>query len=432
MSLGALNAPSFIPCPPIPTIVSEWAALVPLACHLASQRVDYITTGEVALLGRLSLGLFPKLGTLSGLARLMKRGTEYLDYASTTGGTSRTVWDVKWGSVFPCANGAASAAITDYLRNRHYERPLLMPETREQQLQGRDAIDSTKTSRTRRSQILHVYYFEFNEAKKAFAPFRIESITASVPGQTLIILVLLAVAVLCSLVGAYGTTVILVNTALSQLIAWMVPIYRPPGYLRNNEAHDACMLVAANENAMEWHLYSGDRAIVDTLLNKPMFTLPDGRQAKAAACWFTFAHLLQLTGLIYVAAQKGWDGICLFVLLVLHWALHYSFGSQTSVSEWLRTEHVGAKVKTFEFSSRQAMLGAIQVFSETKITRWMDTILVPHPRREIWLQGLQHNNFKEKGSQLGPDDAVRVQSLLEASFAAADELRREFGCVGRA
>lgn len=99
-NLGSLNTEPLLPCPPLPNIVAEWAAILPLVCHLAGQRNDYKTTGDVALMGRLSVGIFPRLGTFSGLARLLDRSTKYLDYAITRGGTSRTVWDVKWGSVF--------------------------------------------------------------------------------------------------------------------------------------------------------------------------------------------------------------------------------------------------------------------------------------------------------------------------------------------
>lgn len=44
-------------------IVSEWAALLPLVIYLASYQDDFITTGDISLLGRLPVGLFPSLGT---------------------------------------------------------------------------------------------------------------------------------------------------------------------------------------------------------------------------------------------------------------------------------------------------------------------------------------------------------------------------------
>ncbi|KAI1080625.1 hypothetical protein F5B20DRAFT_539979 [Whalleya microplaca] len=98
---GSLGVAPIIFVSPLPTIVAEWAAIIPLVVHLASPRDDYITTGIIALSGSLSVDLLPRLGTLLGYSRLLSRGTKFLDYASTRGGSSRVVYDVSWGSVFP-------------------------------------------------------------------------------------------------------------------------------------------------------------------------------------------------------------------------------------------------------------------------------------------------------------------------------------------
>lgn len=178
--LGPPGKEPFIPYRPLLLIITSWAAIVPLICHVASQRDDYVTTGDVALQGRLSIGLFPRLGTFSGISRLLERGNEYLDFASTKGGSSRTVWDVQWGSVFPCANGAAINAISAYLLSRNRESPKCMPEKPSRQKEDSEEQDS-ETSPTkdgpssnpghisrsspkeedsiRRFQTLHVYEF---------------------------------------------------------------------------------------------------------------------------------------------------------------------------------------------------------------------------------------------------------------------------------
>jgi hypothetical protein len=78
-SVGSLNVHPFWALPRLPNILAEWAAIIPLACHLASFRTDYHTAGQIALVGRLSMSLFPKLGVLASLSRLCKDGPEYLD-----------------------------------------------------------------------------------------------------------------------------------------------------------------------------------------------------------------------------------------------------------------------------------------------------------------------------------------------------------------
>jgi hypothetical protein len=126
--LGSLNLEPYFSLPPLPNIVIEWAAIIPLVCHLASYRSDYNITGEVALRKRIHLGLFPKLGRLDGLSRLLQGGKKFVDQASARGGTTKTVRDVQWGTVFACANGAAVDSLVDFLMSHNFEELIRMPE----------------------------------------------------------------------------------------------------------------------------------------------------------------------------------------------------------------------------------------------------------------------------------------------------------------
>ncbi|KAK8068839.1 hypothetical protein PG994_005455 [Apiospora phragmitis] len=434
-NLGSLNTKPLLPCPPLPNIVAEWAAILPLVCHLASQRDDYKTTGDVALMGRLSAGIFPRLGTFSGLARLLDRSTKYLDYVSTRGGTSRTVWDVKWGSVFPCANGAACAVISEYLLVKDRKPPQRMPEKLsprparttddddekcipnegEEKAEGEEVV--------RRWQVLHVYRL-YRTPRRHSLGDRISVLRLSLPGQLVCFVALLGVAVVLCLFGCFGSAALIACTSVSELVAMRVPIRRPSTYLKNMEAHDACMLTAPHENATEWHLYIGDRGIVDTLLNKPMFVVPEGRSAHLAARWFWSANLLQLAAMTFVAAQKGWDGVLMLALLAIHWALRWSWSGHDLVRDWLAREGVDAEVRSFEFGGRYAVMGAIQLLGGSTTSRWMDNILVPHPRREAWLRLLRVEELTES---LGSHDTSWLDYMSEASFAAAEVLKGAFG-----
>lgn len=429
--LGSLGVDALIPFPLLPTIISEWAAIIPLVCHLASQRDDYITTGDVALMGRLSVGLFPRLGTLSGLSRLLDRGTEYLDHASTKGGFSRTVRDVKWGSVFPCANGAACNTISDHLRSvARTPTPLQrMPEKFPSELRITALEENEPKSDTRadgeeirRYQILHVYQLR-RVSKRCSIRDRFEQLRLSLPSQTITLVILISIAVLFGLLSSYGTAALIACTSLSELVALNITIRRPTTYLKNNETHDACMLMASHENASEWHLYIGDRGIADTILNKPMFVLPEGLWASIASSWFWFANLLQFAAMTFVAAQKGWDGVWMVVVLSTHWTIRYTLYGRTLARDWLEREGVRAKVASFEFGGRYAMMGAIHVFSRSSVTSWMDDILVPHPRREAWLQCLKG---EQPASELHSHDMRWVESSSEAALAAANILRDKF------
>lgn len=78
-NLGSLNIAPFLPMLNIPNIISEWAATIPLVCHLTSYRRDHQLTGRTALLGRLQVGVFPKLGLLNSIAKVLGSGPDFLD-----------------------------------------------------------------------------------------------------------------------------------------------------------------------------------------------------------------------------------------------------------------------------------------------------------------------------------------------------------------
>lgn len=126
--LGAIAYNAFLSLPIPPNIVAEWTSLIPLVAHLASYRHDHQLAGEAALSGRLNVSLFPRLGVLNGIARLLARGPDFLDRVSTLSEVSNHVWDVNWGSAFPCANGAASSIITAYALSRADQKSVRMPE----------------------------------------------------------------------------------------------------------------------------------------------------------------------------------------------------------------------------------------------------------------------------------------------------------------
>ncbi|KAI4194246.1 MAG: hypothetical protein LQ346_003722 [Caloplaca aetnensis] len=288
-------------------------------------------------------------------------------------------------------------------------------------------MNSQKISRP---QILNVYKFNRTVAQQhKRAPLRqvLNRFRRSRLFQLLLACSLILLSVFFGIFGAFGTAAITLLCALSEIVSQLITIQRPLSYLQNNEEHDACMLVAAHANAMEWDLYTGDRAIVDTLLNKPMIVLPEPKKVRWGARWFRYANIIQLAAMTFVTAQKGWDGVCLVFLIIIHYALSRLFSGDALVSDWLDREHVDVTIKRFEFSGRNRMIGAIQVFSGTKIDRWMDEILVPHPRRDFWLDILK----LPKGQAVKyPDDFTehdkeRVEGDAAAAHEAANILKRD-------
>ena len=388
--LGTLDLEPLLHLPALPNIIMEWAAIIPLVCHLVSFRRDWQATGEISLLGRINLGLFPKLGTLSGLSRLLFCGQGFLDQASIRGGTTSMVWDVRWGSVFPCANGAANGIVSECLQSRELRPPTQMPETvaetklpaaaqatvppnspnatnmRPSIAAGRSigAVKplDLKSNQFRRYQTLRVLRFRLTSKQKPQGYCCSTGIMLRCRRIVPLIFLFLW-AVMSALCGAYGTAGLLLCSTISHAIADQVSIQRPSGYLQSNEVCDgSCMLVASHQNSQEWTLFIGDRGVIDSLLNKPMISVSQCRINRVIAVWFRIAHLLQLLIMTFVAAQKGWDGVLLLALMAADIPTRWRFRNRGLAKSWISDARVTADVYTFHFSSRMVMLGAIELF----------------------------------------------------------------------
>ncbi|EAQ83105.1 hypothetical protein CHGG_10923 [Chaetomium globosum CBS 148.51] len=423
---GALGIPPFFNVPALPTIVAEWAAILPLVSHLASYRDDYAIAGRVALKGKVAISVFPKLGTLSGLSRLLRNPRKFLDHASARGGTSRSVWDVRYGSSFPCSNGAAIDLLIDYLQSRRPPKTIKMPEKMDDDpaITGLHTKEKADARHFRRYQTLRVLSCIRGPRP---APRLLPKYSTTIIYLLYAICALGCTAVL-ALSGAYGTTAVLLCATFSNIAASLiVTVARPPGYLEHhNPGPTGFMLAAPNHNALEWDLFIGDRGVVDSLMNKSLFWIPQTRGTTWFGRWLQIGDTLQLAAMTFTAAQKGWDGVCMAGLLFVTWIIEVYNGRDTNlVHDWLRQESVVVEMKEFEFSGRFNMLGTIQLLTKTEVTSWMDDILAPHPRREAWLRRLIHNE-KPDPEIWNPSDIERIEVGAGLCAKMAGIIQREF------
>jgi len=138
----------------------------------------------------------------------------------------------------------------------------------------------------------------------------------------------------------------------------------------------------------------------------------------------------------YVAAQKGWDGVAMTILMLSSWAFSWQSGDKQMAQRWLGISGVTIKTKSFQFGGRTQMVGAIQSFNGGKGTSWMDTILAPCPRRQAFLSRLEElgrdpntetqRASGSKQSDLSNFDEEWVTLQAELAKEAADVMRREF------
>ncbi|KAL7896208.1 hypothetical protein HDV63DRAFT_170472 [Trichoderma sp. SZMC 28014] len=403
-------------------IIFEWAGLLPLVIYLAASGVSHRLVGQTALAGSIAISLFPRLGVLDNIAAFLREGADFLDRASSVSELRRTVWDANWGSIFPCANGAASNILTKHaIRTARdikipdnlaeltemYERERNLDIDKEESVSftkinsDSDLENETKTAPRspifRRYQTLYILDCTIDSDRKRAKKIGRFDIWLSRLAEALLLSSLLGTCTIALLFGLYGTAAAILISVIFRLARRSIQVVTPPGYLENNEPNqtDGCMLAAIHENASTWYLYRGSRAVVDGLLNKPMILDITARHNKTTTLTLRILAVLQLITMTYVAAQKGWDGVGLLALITVAWTLDYlMYNDDRLASSWLRGECVEIKAWKCQFSGRTAMLGAIQLLKASAVSSWMDQILAPSSRRETWLEKLSSEQLE--------------------------------------
>ena len=456
-ALGSIGIPAFFALPQLPSILVEWLALIPLVVHLTSALEDFKLIGEACLRGSITTPLFPKLGQLKGIAKLLIAQYHFVDQVAARSAGAATAWDVSWGSVFQCANASARELITEAALPQKVASiridvpfpPFLPPALNEQhsttlaveKQDSQDSISSTPSGTISP----HLPKAKTNSSFRRYQNLTIidlrrtpESNSRKCNGvltrlSTLMLYVALCiVAALAALTNSFGTAAIIFLSCLTKTICRFVPVTRPAGYLRNNESYEnGCMLAAGHENASSWTLYIGDRAIVDWLLNKPMLAI-DSDVCVWLVRYFSAAHYLHLLIMTYVAGQKGIDGLLLLSLMLFSEGCKIVFRWDYPVQEWLRKESITCTSTVVEVSGRTPMLGAIQLLhgrvlnplAASKHNSWMDSIIAPSPRVSAWhecltraAQGEDMNAFVESLTGLSDFDMHWIKQNAHLSIA---------------
>lgn len=450
-------------------VLFEWVALVPLTIYLAQAGLSHWLVGRTALAGRVVVSLFPRLGVLNGIATLLCEGPDYLDRAASVSELRRTVWHVDWGSIFPCANGAASVILTRHAIRAAIKIPIrtdvkeLLPEYvakyNEESKDERGTVpgvgtvnsnNNAKPRAMRRPQTLYILDCTMKGTRERdYIPKRdpFSQRHLRVASEVAVSLTLVSFCILMILMGLYGSATACLISIIFHALRLTIQVTRPEGYLESNEPNQdqACMLAAIHENASTWYLYVGSRSVVDWLLNKSIISGVNalGGYTTLTALLLYILAALQLATMTYAAAQKGWDGIGLLVLVLSAWLLDHVLCSDDRLAEhWLRAEGVEMQAYTCEFSGRVPMIGAVQALKESRVTSWMDQILAPAARREVWLEKLQQSyaslsGLPATGRKLvwGPQDgkaATKVEKdnrrWVEMNFAlvraAVDDINK--------
>jgi len=133
----------------------------------------------------------------------------------------------------------------------------------------------------------------------------------------------------------------------------------------------------------------------------------------------------------YIAAQKGWDGVALVVLMLLSWVLRLRFTDDSLARAWQVSEGITVEAASFEFTGRTIIIGAVQAFSGSKRTIWVDDIVAPHPRRQAWLRRLEIGDAAGSDNLQGAEfeelDLKAIEITLGLAQLGSEIMKKEVG-----
>jgi len=150
--------------------------------------------------------------------------------------------------------------------------------------------------------------------------------------------------------------------------------------------------------------------MVDSLLNKPMVVIPHQR---VAAAWLITVHIMQLLAMTFVASQNEWDDIALLIVLIISTIMQSRYRRRSLASMFCKDNGVLAKSNSFRFSGRTPMLGAVQRIGKGKNWSWMDDILAPCYRREVWARELSIDEEDQDVNTWDGKQVVEARGLTE-------------------
>ncbi|KAH8755870.1 hypothetical protein F5882DRAFT_418518 [Hyaloscypha sp. PMI_1271] len=438
-----------------PDLLSQFAGIIPLACHLASPRYAFQLVGAAALTHRLSVSMFPRLGVFKNIATLLKEGPQFFDRVGSLG--TQEVWDVSWGSTFPCANGAASTIVASYAiqqsRRRETAQTSASGNASRQVVEGSMArgvegttiatnasrgsfqssrlekegsisssmVEKVASPEFYRGQELHVLQVSRRQPNISWYCKVIESVHV----QNLAYLALIGCAAVMAFCQLYATMAALLIGVLSKIACRFTNIQKPLSFLENNEKHDACMLVAAHRNASVWYLYIGDRGVVDHLLNKDMVRVEP--RSALLANYFQLAHILQVIAMAFAAAHRGWDGAVMVLMMLVSWFAEWEFEDRHLAKHWMNKHGIGVEARSFHFGRRTQMICAIHSFSGARSRQWMDSIIVPSLRRDTLLDRLGNSATAPQTTSetlLAPSDEAQICQQKAQVETAVEIIKR--------
>lgn len=176
-----------------------------------------------------------------------------------------------------------------------------------------------------------------------------------------------------------------------------------PRHLINtrDECHPRLVVASNSMNAIRWTAFLGGHKLIDSLLNKPLYSTSPysilDRQRRSSVR--ALLHLLiagQWSIIVAACAMQDWNALLISAWIAICACCSPFSTPEHAIREWLRINGLCLEKAEVTMSNRRVMLGALMALNPDqnspglKKNRWIDPILAPSDDRTHWEQELDH------------------------------------------
>ena len=168
-----------------------------------------------------------------------------------------------------------------------------------------------------------------------------------------------------------------------------------------DEAHPRLVVASNSMNAVRWTAFLGGHKLIDSLLNKPLYsTSPSSilnRQQQAPVrVLLQLLVALQWSFIVAACAMQNWNALLVSAWISICACCSAFYTPEHTIREWLHINGLYLEKAEVIMSNRRVMLSALVALNpdtsplNPRNCRWIDPILAPSADRTNWEQELYY------------------------------------------
>lgn len=168
-----------------------------------------------------------------------------------------------------------------------------------------------------------------------------------------------------------------------------------------DETHPRLVVASNNMNAVRWTAFLGGHKLIDSLLNKPLYSaspssILDRKRRASVRALLRLLIAAQWSIIVVACAMQDWNALLISAWIAISACCSPFYTPEHATREWLRINGLCLEKAEMTMSNRRVMLSALvalnpdQSSPDAKSSKWIDPILAPSNDRTHWEQELNH------------------------------------------